>query len=155
MCLTMTDDAAVTDVLPAEVLLGDYPRPMRLIAERLRAIVLEAAPDAIEAVRPGWRLIGYDVPDGRRTAYFAFVAPEMEHVHLGFAHGIFMRDPDSCLQGAGITKQVRWLTLRAGDPIDRAAFGVLVQEAARVARQSRVERLAGLLDDADRPDTTR
>ena len=35
-----------------------------------------AKPEGIERVRTGWRLIGYDLPVGRRTRYFAWVAPE-------------------------------------------------------------------------------
>jgi len=97
-------------MLPPEAFLESYPAPMQAIAHRLRALVLDAVPVAIESVRPGWRLIGYDVPGARRTHYFAYVAPEREHVHLGFEHGVDMDDPRSSLQGAGVTRQVRWLT---------------------------------------------
>ncbi|MFL5717418.1 MAG: hypothetical protein ACJ77V_07550, partial [Chloroflexota bacterium] len=87
--------AAVTeDTLPAEVLLEGYDERIRALAETLRSVVRRAVPDAVERVRPGWRLIGYDLPVGRRSVYFAFVAPEPVHVHLGFEHGIFMADPD-------------------------------------------------------------
>lgn len=130
------------DTVPPEALLDAYPPPMRSIAHRLRSLVRSAMPDAIEAVRPGWRLIGYDVPAGRRTRYFAFVWAEPEHVHLGFEHGVLMDDPDGLLQGAGITKRVRWLTFRPGDPIDRPRIERLVREAASVAVMSRGERLA-------------
>ena len=101
--------------MPPEALLDQYPGPMREIAERLRTIVRDAFPDALERARPGWHLIGYDLPVGRRTVYFAYVAPEYEHVHLGFEHGWAMHDPLGLLLGAGITKQVRWLTFRPGD----------------------------------------
>jgi hypothetical protein len=121
---------------------------MRAIAERLRRIVQRATPDAIERVRPGWRLIGYDVPVGRRKTYFAFVAPEAEHVHLGFEYGVLMADPKGRLKGEGITKRVRWLTFRRGDPIDEPALLELVREAARVATNSPAERLAMVLDGA-------
>ena len=44
------------DLRPARrPLLAGYPDPMIELAERLRAIVRRAVPDAIEAVRPGWR----------------------------------------------------------------------------------------------------
>jgi hypothetical protein len=134
------DDARMTDVMPPEALLEPFPPAMRAIAERLRDLVHAAVPDVIERVRPGWHLIGYDVPNGRRTVYFAYVAPETEHVHLGFEHGRAMRDPDGRLQGAGITRQVRWLTFRDGDPLDEEAVVALIQEAVRVARLGRGER---------------
>jgi hypothetical protein len=135
--------------MPPQALLADYPEPMRRIGETLRGIVRRAMPEAVERVRPGWRLIGYDVPAGRRTAYFCYVAPEHEHVHLGFEHGVLMRDPDGVLLGAGITRKVRWVTLRPGDVIDEPLLAGLVREAARVATLSRAERLAQVLDGED------
>jgi hypothetical protein len=140
------------DPLPPEALLDQYPGPMRDIAERLREIVRATFPDAIERARPGWHLIGYDLPLGRRTAYFAYVAPEYEHVHLGFEHGWAMRDPHRLLQGAGITKQVRWLTFRPGDEIDSERCAELLREAAAVASMSRGERVLRAMDAEDDAD---
>ena len=60
-----------------------YPPRSVDVAEASRDIVHDAVPEAIERVRTGWRLIGYDIPLDRRTRYFTFVAPEREHVHLG------------------------------------------------------------------------
>ena len=71
--------------LPPEILLDDYPPDIQAVANALRAVVMTAVPDAIERVRIGWRLIGYDVPAGRRTRYFAFVVPDsaaLDHLRL-------------------------------------------------------------------------
>jgi hypothetical protein len=127
--------------IPPDALLDDFPPPMQAIAHRLRAIVQGAMPEVVERVRPGWRLIGYDLPIATKRVYFAYVAPEVEHVHLGFEWGVLMDDPDGLLQGAGITKRVRWLTFRPGDPIDADRCAELVREAARVAMLTRGERL--------------
>lgn len=132
--------------MPPEALLADYPPPMRAIAERLRSLVRRAMPGAIERVRPGWRLIGYDLSVGRRTVYFCYVAPEVEHVHLGFEWGILMDDPNALLLGRGVTRQVRWMTLRSVDEIDPPRFQALVREAARVATMTRAERTLLALD---------
>jgi hypothetical protein len=141
------------DPIPPEALLAGYPEPMRDIAERLRTIVRRAVPEAIEAVRPGWRLIGYDVPASRRrSAYFCWVAPEREHVHLGFEYGIFMVDRDAVLIGKGITRKVRWVTLRESDPIRETQLIALVRESARVALLPRSERLVGILEHEVAPD---
>ena len=132
---------------PPEVFLAPYPDPIREAAERLRGIVLRTVPDAIEAVRPGWHLIGYSVPIGKRTAYFGFVAPEPIHVHLGFEHGVFMADPERMLEGAHLRlRKVRFLTFEPGDAIPEAALVELTLEAARLAAMSREERLALTLD---------
>jgi hypothetical protein len=120
--------------IPVEALLEAYPPPMREIAERLRGIVTAAVPEATERVRVGWRLIAYDVPlDRRRTAFFAWVGPEIRHVHLGFPRGVHMVDRDGVLEGAGVTKLARWLTFVPGDAIDDRSLEALVAEAARIA----------------------
>jgi hypothetical protein len=95
-------------------------------------------------------LIGYKVPVGRRSVYFAYVALEPIHVHLGFEHGIFMNDPDGRLEGAHLNlRKVRFLTLRSVDEVDEEAFVALVRESVRVAVLPREARMATLLDRDD------
>ena len=107
----------------------------------------QAVPDAIEGVRGGWRLIGYEVPVGRRSRYFAYIAPEPIHVHLGFEYGAWMADPDGLLEGAHLgLRKVRFTTFTEGQPIPAAALERLTREAARVALLSRGERLARSFD---------
>ncbi len=138
---------AAMETIPPEALLADYPGPMRRLADELRALVRDELPDAVERVRIGWRLIAYDLPLAkRRTVFCCYVAPEPKHVHIGFQYGVFMRDDEGVLEGAGVTKQVRWLTFRAGDTIDEAQVGALVREGARVARLTRGERLISVLE---------
>ena len=120
--------------IPPELFLAGYSVEIRQIAERLREVVREAVPEAIERVRTGWRLIGYDVPAGRRTRYFAFVAPEPEHVHLGFEHGICMTDPDGILLGAHLDlRKVRFVTYQPGDAIPADVLLRYTREAADLA----------------------
>jgi hypothetical protein len=117
-----------------ELFLSGYAAEIRGIADRLRDIVREGVPEAIERVRIGWRLVGYDVPVGRRTRYFAFVAPEPEHVHLGFEHGAWMADPDGILQGAHLgLRKVRFVTYRPGDTIPAETLVRCTREAADLA----------------------
>jgi hypothetical protein len=137
----------VIDALPVEAFLDDYPAPIREAAQRLRAIVRRSVPDAIERVRPGWRLIGYDVPVGRRTRYFAWISPESIHVHLGFEHGVLMADPDRRLNGAHLKlRKVRYLTYSSPADVRDHEAAVFVLEAARIATLSRDERVAIALD---------
>jgi len=135
------------DLSPA-TLLAPYPEPIREAAERLRAIVRRTVPDAHEAVRAGWRLIGYRVPAGRRTAYFGFVAPEPIHVHLGFEYGHLIDDPDGLLGGTDL-RQVRFFTFRHPDEIRERVLGRYVRDAARLAALGRSGRLALMLDRDD------
>jgi hypothetical protein len=125
---------AAPQLIPPDLFLSSYPSGIREVAERLRGIVGEAVPGAIERVRTGWRLIGYDVPVGRRTRYFAFVAPEPEHVHLGFEYGAWMADPDGMLRGADLQlKKVRFVTLEPREPIPTGALLRYTREAADLA----------------------
>lgn len=133
------------DPMPPDALLAAFPEPIAAIGRDLRAAVLSAAPGATERMRPGWRLVGFDLPVGRRTAYFAWVAPERAHIHLGFPQGVLMADPAGRMAGAGITRRARWLTFRPGDVVDPDDLTPLIGEAARVARLSRGERVAAAM----------
>jgi hypothetical protein len=135
------------DPIPPELFLAGYPTGIQEVAERLCAVVRRAVPEAIERVRTGWRLIGYDVPVGSRTRYFAFVAPEVQHVHLGFEYGVWMTDPDKHLRGAHLDlRKVRYVTFEPGDPIPDRALIDYVRDAAQLAAMSRKERLDRELD---------
>jgi hypothetical protein len=130
------------DPIPPELFLSGYPPGIQAAADRLRAVVKHAVPDAIERVRTGWRLIGYDVPIGTRTRYFAFVAPEFEHVHLGFEYGVWMTDPDGLLRGAHLNlRKVRYVTYQQGDPIPESALIDYTRQASDLAAMSRAQRL--------------
>jgi hypothetical protein len=127
--------------VPPEVFLDGYPPGIQIAAHRLRDVVREAVPDAIERVRTGWRLIGYDVPVGKRSRYFAFVIPEVEHVHLGFEFGVWMTDPANLLQGAHLKlRKVRFVTYEPGDPIPESVLIDYTREAAGLAEMRAVRR---------------
>jgi len=124
--------------MPPEVLLEDYPPPMAALAQGLREIVLGAVPNAIERVRPGWRVIGYDLPlGGRRTSYFAWIMPQHEHVHLGFPNGVRLHDPDGVLGGVGETKAARWFTLTTSDDLGDPRLAAFLRAAADAATFTR------------------
>jgi len=134
--------------IPIEAFLEPYPEPIRIAAERLRRLVFQVEPDAVERVREGWRIIGYDVPVGRRTRYFAWIGPEPRHVHIGFQHGVLMADPQRRLRGAHLRlKNVRYLTFTSADQIDEGEIVDFVREAVRINTLSRAER-QGLAADA-------
>ena len=120
--------------IPPELFLSGFSDEIREIAERLRDVVREAVPEAVERVRTGWRLVGYDIPVDRRTRFFAFVAPEAEHVHLGWETGIWMSDPEGILRGAHLKlKKVRFVTYQPGEPIPTDTLVSYTMEAAALA----------------------
>jgi hypothetical protein len=120
--------------IPPELFLSGYTADIRDLAERLRDVVREAVPDSIERVRTGWRLIGFDIPIGRRTRYFAWVAPEPEHVHIGYQYGIWMADPERLMRGAHLNlRKVRYFTFQPGDPMPTKVLLDYTREAAVLA----------------------
>jgi TfoX/Sxy family transcriptional regulator of competence genes len=112
-----------------EQLLQGYPSEIRELAHRLRKIVLKEAPDASEAGYAGWRLVGYRCPH-----YFCFVAPQADHVRLGFEHGNRLADPDGLLEPMG--KQVRFVRVVPGGAISVSGIRTLI----RAALQTKPER---------------
>jgi hypothetical protein len=133
----------MNDIDDIDEFLRDYSPGMAATANELRRLVLRAVPDAVERLRPGWRLIGFDVPNGRRLAYFAWVwpQPDHDHVHVGWQTGTLMNDANGVLQGADLKlKKVRYLTFQPGGKVDAALVTRFTHEAARIASLSRAER---------------
>lgn len=121
-------------VSPSRILEGHAPK-IQDLAERLRKLVGEAAPDATEAGYAGWRLIGYRSPH-----YFCFIAPQADHVRLGFEHGNRLRDEDGVLEPMG--KQVCFVRLTPGKAVPKAAIVRLIQQALRTLPEGRKARAA-------------
>ena len=124
--------------MPPEVLLEGYPPAMAALAQGLREVVRLAVPEATERVRPGWRVIGYDVPlSGRRTAFFAWIMPQREHVHHGFPKGVILHDPSGALLGEGEAKLARWCTLTAPEDLRDPRLADFARAAADAASLTR------------------
>jgi hypothetical protein len=54
--------------------LSMFPPDVQARANELRALVKETIPHVTEAVYTGWKLIGYRVKKGKRSAYFCLIA---------------------------------------------------------------------------------
>jgi hypothetical protein len=120
------------EIPPPDALLAPLSPAMREAAETLRALVRRCVPDAIEGVTPSGRSFGYRVPAGpRRVLLFAWVMPQLEHVHLGFEWGALLDDPHGLLEGAPLVR-ARWATVHHAGEIEAAALESLTVQAARV-----------------------
>lgn len=111
---------------PEELFYG-FPNPVPDICWQLRDLVMEVAPEAVEKVRPGWRLLGFEL-----NQTFCAVAPQRDHVRLVFERGGELDDPDGVLIGTGT--QVRWMRFDALDDVDDDVVRSFV--TAAVALQS-------------------
>jgi hypothetical protein len=111
--------------------LAGYPADVLDTAERIRAGVRASVPDLIEAVYPGWRLIGYRVGDARKSRFFGYVQPFRDRAVLGFEHGVRMADPHGVLEGEG--SRVRFVVFRAPGDVDEELVRQYALEAAVIA----------------------
>lgn len=113
-------------IKPEEILAG-HTREVRALAERLRRLVLETVPDAVEAAYPVWHGIGYRHPE---SGYFCGIFPQKNSVKLGFEYGVLLPDPDGLLKGDG--KQVRYLVFKEAKEIRVSAIKKLIRAAIRL-----------------------
>lgn len=142
--LTVREDwprmsTAASDAIDAFLEL--YPPGIVRQVDVLRSLVLRAVPSALERLRPGWKLIGYDLPILKHGTYFAWIWPQMEHVHVGWEMGTLMSDPNGVLHGEQLRlKKVRYLTYEPADRIPARLVLDFTRDAARIASMSRAER---------------
>ena len=98
-------------------------------------------PSAVERIRPGWRLIGYDLPVTRHGTFFAWIWPELEHVHAGWEVGTLLSDPEGVLRGAHLKlKKVRYLTFGPDDQVDSKPVVEFTKQAVAIVAMSKGER---------------
>lgn len=107
-----------------EDILARHNPEVRALVERLRKIVRDTVPDAVEAAYPGWHAIGYRHPG---TGYFCGIFPQDASVKLGFEFGVLLPDPDGLLEGAG--KQVRYVNIKENKDIRVSAIIKLLEAA--------------------------
>jgi hypothetical protein len=137
----MKKDNSTTTV--AEIL-GEHSLEVRLLAERLRQIVRQEVPEAIEKAYAYWHGIGYTHPE---SGYFAAIFPQYDRVKLGFEFGILLPDPDGLLRGEG--KQVRYVHLHDLETIPEDKIRQLLQAAIDLPSSREIK--MGLVHSAARP----
>jgi hypothetical protein len=124
-------------------LLRRFPTRIQQLAERARAAVRAAVPDAVEDVRPNRGYFGY-----RLRYQFAFVQPLQDCVRIGFAHGDVLEDKASLLRGEPPARAVRYVRLERPADARTAELAELLRNAAayvppRRPARGRVQLLRG------------
>jgi hypothetical protein len=105
--------AAVSRDPAVEQLLADHSDAVVALAQRLRAVVLDAHPQFVEGARPGWHSVNYRDP---AAGFVCALFPRADDVQLVFEHGARLPDPEGRLSGTG--RQVRILEFPVGAPLD-------------------------------------
>ena len=110
---------------------------LRPVAVRLRAVVLEVDPEAVEVVRLGDRAATYGVGPRKMSEGYCYVLPYQRWVNLGFYQGAGLPDPDGLLEGTGA--RLRHVKVRSVAAADAPAIRALV-EAALTERRAALGR---------------
>lgn len=124
------------DPVPPEVvgILGARGEAVSALALRLRAVVFEALPDAIEQPDASAGLVGYAL--GPRLAdSVCVIAPQRAWVNLGLYRAVDLPDPAGLLVGTG--KLHRHVKVRSVEDLGSPPLRALLEEAVTRGRVRR------------------
>ena len=107
-------------------LLSIHTPGVRRVAQAARALVKNVVPAATEAVRRGWKLLGFSAP-----RYFACVVPMKDHVRIGFEHGRLLDDQWELFDSGG--RQMKWIIIRKPADLKHPGIAALIAQAAEIA----------------------
>jgi hypothetical protein len=93
------------------------------VASKVRQIVLEAAPDAVESIK--WAQPVYET-----NGPFCYMKAFKNSVNFGFWRGVELEDPKGLLQGAG--DKMRHVKLTGIDDVDEAELAGFVRQAVQL-----------------------
>jgi hypothetical protein len=97
--------------------------------DRVRGLIVEAAPDVVEEVK--WRKASNPdgVPTFSRSGLVCIVETYRDKVKVTFAKGAALADPAGLFNASLDAGTRRAIDLHAGDALDDAAFAELVRNA--------------------------
>ena len=120
-----------------EELLEGRPDNLIAICIRLKEIILDVHPDAVEVVRLGYNAASYGVGSGKMSESHTYITPHKNYVNLGFYFGALLDDPTGILEGTG--KKLRHIKVRTLEDANNPALRSLI-EAALLERISTLGR---------------
>jgi len=112
-------------------LMNETGEALRPIARRLREVILELHPDAVEVVRLGERAASYGFGPKKMSDAYAYILPNTNWVNLGFYRGAGLPNPHGLLEGTGAN--LRHVKVREMAGADTPA----VRQLLRVAHDER------------------
>jgi hypothetical protein len=114
--------------MPSELesFLAPYSPVIQQLALKLRALIREVMPNAIEQLDPPAHLIGYGL-DRSYKGLICGITLHTAHINLMFARGTELPDPEGLLVGTG--KRARHVTIRQEAELDSPAIRTLLRAA--------------------------
>lgn len=117
-----------------EDILHAHPPDVVAILIRLREIIAEIHPEAVEVPRPGESSSSYGVGPKKMSEAYAYLMPQKNYVNLGFYYGAVLPDPDRLLEGTG--KKLRHVKLRTREAVENPAIRALLHAALEERQQA-------------------
>jgi len=118
--------------ISVQAFLASYPPEVRDLALKLRALVFEVIPNALEQVDVPNKIISYGF-SLKMADIICVIAPYTSHVILMFGKGRELPDPEGLLKGT--EHHVRSLKIMAASDIEAPALRILLEHAV-AAQQS-------------------
>ena len=115
-----------------EQFLAPYTPEMRELALKLRALIREVMPAAIEQLDPPAHLIGYGL-DRSYKGLVCGITLHKAHINLMFARGTELPDPEGLLVGTG--KRARHITIRQEAETENPGMRTLLVAALQQHQQ--------------------
>ena len=99
------------------------------IAHKLRELIAEVYPEAIEVPRPNEQHVDYGIGLNKMSEIFGYICPLQEYVRLGFYYGASLPDPSGLLVGTG--KRLRHIKIYSLAEAERREVRQLLEAAVR------------------------
>ena len=109
-----------------EPFLAPYSPMIQQLALKLRALIREVMPDAIEQLDAPARLIGYGL-DRTYKGLICGITLHKAHINLMFARGTELPDPEGLLVGTG--KRARHVKITQTTDLENPAIRALLRAA--------------------------
>lgn len=107
--------------------ISDSPPAIGKIARRLRKLIAEVHPDAIEVPRPSEQHASYGLGLNNASGIYGYICPLKDYVRLGFYLGGELPDPEKLLEGSG--KRLRHIKIYSLQEAEDPAVRALVEAA--------------------------
>ena len=115
-----------------QAFLAAYSPQVRAMALKLRGLVFEVVPDAIEQIDSAAHLLGYGF-DRTYKDTVCVIMPLKTAVNLGFPRGVDLPDPTGLLAGTG--KRARHVKIADGGEVNAPALRALLEASAALTRR--------------------
>ena len=112
-----------------EDVFSDASAEIRAIAYNLRALLAEIMPGLTEVPWGHQKTVGYGVGPKKMSEHFCYLAPQKNHVNLGFMYGADLPDPEGLLEGNG--KLMRHVKIKTREDAARPAIRNLIEAASK------------------------